>query len=295
MNLENTPDSGTDVSPGVPLLRNPAQTIAWVLLRKPVIIGLSVLLGLVLVIVLVTRGVGGEASSRMVAGVKVAPRTPAARLVRDTPDKPEGESPGSRETPNPDRDRDDSDPGSDRDRGERENERDSDDDPDRDHERDSDDDSDRDSDNDSDHDDSDHDDSDDDNNPDSNDSETPTPTPEPTPENDNDPTQPTQEPAPASPPSNTVSTNPQQVTPGLKTATVTKNIHCQPQASIRIEAIGTGQLTLQAGEQSTSGTGKIILTTSGTDFTITATSQAPTRAFIQFAWQWTQGGYCTQQ
>lgn len=246
---------------GTPLLRTPAQTAIWVLLRKPVWGSLVALL----VVVLAVGGVvaakkNDSVSGSVSAAVKEVPRaaTPKPSFGEEDPTMPGKDK--------------DTDSGSEDD--------DTSDDPGDDTSDDTGDDT--------------GDDTSDDAGDDTEGSPTPTPSDEyQEPEN---PTPTPSTPETGTPPAPTVQPIP---TPGptvpYKTATAARNIVCSPEATIRIEAVGTGTITLQAtGAQPVQGQGRVSLQATGAQIQVVATSQSTGRAFVQFAWAWTQGGYCRQ-
>lgn len=236
----DSPAPGTvETTDATPLLRTPAQTAAWILLRKPVWGTLAALLVIVLVIsgaAFVKRN--DSMSGTVSAAVKEVPRAAA---------------------PKPSFEEDEQDPSM---REEDENT-----DPD----------------------------SSDENN---NDTDTGEETPDTAPPDQYQ--EPPQTPTPSIPDGNTPpAPQPAIPTPGptvpYKTATATRNIVCSPEATIRIEAVGTGTITLQAtGAQPAQGQGRVSVEARGTQIQVSATSQSTSRAFVQFAWAWTQGGYCRQ-
>lgn len=266
---DDTPasDTGNPVG-GTPLLRTPTQTVFWVLLRKPVWGSLVALL----VVVLAVGGVvaakkNDSVSGTVSAAVKEVPRaaTPKPSFVED--EDPTMPSRGK------DTDTEEEDPDGEDD-GEKEN---TNDDEETDNEE-------TDSDE-SDSDESDEDDTDSGEEPPSDEYQEPENT-APTPSTPETSTPPTPDNQPIPTPNPTVP---------YKTATATRNIVCSPEATIRIEAVGTGTITLQAtGAQPVQGQGRVSLQATGTQIQVSAMSQSTSRAFVQFAWAWTQGGYCRQ-
>ena len=266
---ETAADAWDDPTPGAieatdatPLLRTPAQTAAWILLRKPVWGTLAALLVIVLVIsgaAFVKRN--DSMSGTVSAAVKEVPRaaTPKPSFEEDEQD------PSMREeddNTDPDEENEDEDP-------ENDEENDENTDPD---------------------------------SSDENGNDTSEETPDTTPPDQYQ--EPPQTPTPSIPDGNTPpapapAPQPAIPTPGTtipyKTATATRNIVCSPEATIRIEAVGTGTITLQAtGAQPAQGQGRVSVEARGTQIQVSATSQSTNRAFVQFAWAWTQGGYCRQ-
>lgn len=261
----DSPAPGTvETTDATPLLRTPAQTAAWILLRKPVWGTLAALLVIVLVIsgaAFVKRN--DSMSGTVSAAVKEVPRAAA---------------------PKPSFEEDEQDPSM------REEDENTDPDEENDNEN-----EDEDSENDEENDENTDPDSSDENN---NDTDTGEETPDTAPPDQYQ--EPPQTPTPSIPDGNTPpAPQPAIPTPGptvpYKTATATRNIVCSPEATIRIEAVGTGTITLQAtGAQPAQGQGRVSVEARGTQIQVSATSQSTSRAFVQFAWAWTQGGYCRQ-
>ena len=257
---EPTPDTGSPAG-GTPLLRTPTQTVFWVLLRKPVWGSLTVLL----VAVLAVGGVAAAKKNDSVSGTVSAAVKEVPRAATPKPSFVEDEDPIM---PGREKDTDTEEEDSD-DTGDEEEDDDSEDDNEGDEDG-------------------------EDGEVDTEESPTPTPSDEyqepenptptpPTPET-NTPPAPVAQPIPVPGP-----------TVPYKTATAARNIVCSPEATIRIEAVGTGTITLQAtGAQPVQGQGRVSLQATGTQIQVVATSQSTGRAFIQFAWAWTQGGYCRQ-
>lgn len=261
---EPTPDTGSPAG-GTPLLRTPAQTVFWVLLRKPVWGSLAALL----VVVLAVGGVVAAKKNDSVSGTVSAAVKEVPRAATPKPSFVEDEDPAipgrDKDTDSEEEDPDDTGTGE-----EEEEDTDSDD---------------TGSEDDNENDESEEDDTDTGDEPPSDEYQEPE-NPAPTPSTPETSTPPAPDAQPIPTPGATVP---------YKTATATRNIVCSPEATIRIEAVGTGTITLQAtGAQPVQGQGRVSLQTTGTQIQVSATSQSTSRAFVQFAWAWTQGGYCRQ-
>lgn len=259
---EPAPDTGSPAG-GTPLLRTPGQTVFWVLLRKPVWGSLAALL----VVVLAVGGVVAAKKNDSVSGTVSAAVKEVPRAATPKPSFVEDEDPAI--------------PGRGKDTDSDEEDPDGEDEEEEEHTGSDDTGSEDDTENDE----SEEDDTDIGEEPPSDEYQEPensSPTPS-TPETSTPPapdTQPIPAPGPTVP---------------YKTATATRNIVCSPEATIRIEAVGTGTITLQAtGAQPVQGQGRVSLQATGTQIQVSAMSQSTSRAFVQFAWAWTQGGYCRQ-
>lgn len=266
-------DTGQGVAPGV-LLRTPAQTAAWILLRRPVAASVGVLMILAIVVVGVVRGSAGGSSStvsRMVAGVKTMPRV--APKPTFTPEDAGGGPGGAAGSGNSE---DSDSPG--RDENKRENSEDSEE------------------------------------NDTSNtaensnsgsssgaDSSGPaSPSGNTNPPDSPDSPDTADSPPPADPAVLETGSSPapipapQPAAKPVNTAIAARTISCTAPSTISIEAVGTGVITLQTGGQPVTGRGRITAQASGEQIQVTASSQAAGRAYVQFAWATIQGGYCKQ-
>lgn len=268
------PQTGEENTSGSILLRTPIQTAGWILARRPIIIILITLLASIIVIAGVARGAagGGDTAGRIVAGVKTMPRaaTPKPSFTGDSEENLDKNNPdssgettdtGEPRTPDGDENPDDNDNNS----GDSENNE---------------------------------------NNQDEGEETSPTqsPTPEETPAPGgtatSEPVSP-EEPASTSVSAPSVPPSPaaQQNQALVRTATASRIITCTAPSTINIEAVGTGNLTLQTSGgqgQPVTGTGRIATQATGQQIQVTAVSQSNGRAYIQFVWATLSGGYCVQ-